>query len=165
MADTPLMVVDSAGVVTGWSSRAERRFGLTAATAVGQHVMAVLGGGVLREAGGDRGPALRLQPLPGPEGVWGVWPDASGGPGKDEVGPAVLEALFTQSRVRVLALDPQLRVMRVSGSSEDAEVVARLRGRPFAEVCGFVDAEGVEAFVREALHADGHGAECSFRAR
>ncbi|MFD4695391.1 SpoIIE family protein phosphatase [Streptomyces sp. NPDC058463] len=166
MADTPLMVVDSAGVVTGWSSRAERRFGLTAATAVGQHVMAVLGGGLPQPAGaGWGGPALRLQPLPGQEGGWGIWPDAPEGPVRDEVGPAVLEALFTQSRVRVLVLDPQLHVMRVSGPSEDADVVARLRGRPFAEVCGFVDAKGVEAFVREALDTDGHSTERTFRAR
>lgn len=166
MADTPLMAVDSAGVVTGWSSRAEQRFGLTAATAVGQHVMTVLGGGMPQEAGAGRGPALRLQPLPGPEGGWGIWPDEGGGPGEDAVGPAVLDALFTQSQVRVLALDPQLHVMRVSGGpSEDEAVVARLRGRPFAEVCGFVNAESVEAFVREALYADGHGTERTFRAR
>ncbi|MFE6037626.1 SpoIIE family protein phosphatase [Streptomyces sp. NPDC056452] len=166
MADTPLMAVDSAGVVTGWSSGAEQRFGLTAATAVGQHVMVVLGGGLPQPAGaGWAGPALRLQPLPGSDGGWGIWPDAGSGPGEDAVGPAVLEALFTQSQVRVLALDPQLDIMRVSGPSEDEAAVARLRGRPFAEVCGFVDAESVEAFVREALHARGPGAERTFRAR
>ncbi|MFE2018552.1 SpoIIE family protein phosphatase [Streptomyces sp. NPDC059499] len=169
MADTPLMAVDSAGVVTGWSHGAEQRFGLAAAAAVGQHVMAVLDRAAPQEAGAGRGTALRLRPLPGPEGGWGIWPDAEGGPDEDAVGPAVLKALFTQSQVRVLALDPQLHVMRVSGPPEDEAAAARLRGRPFSEACGFVDAEGVESFVREALDADtdtdGRGTERTFRVR
>ncbi|MFD9498962.1 SpoIIE family protein phosphatase [Streptomyces sp. NPDC060035] len=83
----------------------------------------------------------------------------------DAVGAALLEALFTQSRVRVLVLDPQLNVVRVSGPPESEAAIGQLRGRSFAEACGFVDPEGAEAFVREALYTGSLGTERSFRAR
>ncbi|MET7367988.1 SpoIIE family protein phosphatase [Streptomyces sp. NPDC005566] len=83
----------------------------------------------------------------------------------DVLGAALLDALFTQSRVRVLVLDPRLHVVRVSGPSGADADIGQLRGRSFVEAYGFVDPEGVEAFVREALYTGSHGTERSFRAR
>ena len=168
MADAPLMVVDGAGLVTGWSRAAERRFGPTAADALGLRVMDVLAGD-RRQGGGDGRAAagLRLEPLAGAS--WAVW-EAHGPPGpgarSDIVGSALLDVLFTQARVRVHVLDPELRLLRISDPSADpgADESERLRGRPFREVCAFEEPERVEAFVREVLRTGAPGVDRPFRA-
>ncbi|MFF0072289.1 SpoIIE family protein phosphatase [Streptomyces sp. NPDC005494] len=160
MADAPLMVVDGAGVVTGWSRAAEQRFGPATADALGLHVMDVLA----RESErGDGGPSegLRLAPLAG-EG-WGVWADDQGG---DALGAALLDVMFTQAHIRVHVLDPELRLLRISDPSADPDTdeTARLRGRPFREVCAFEEPERMEAYVREVLRTGVPGVERPFRA-
>ncbi|MFE4449487.1 SpoIIE family protein phosphatase [Streptomyces sp. NPDC056796] len=189
MADAPLMVVDGAGVVTGWSRAAERRFGPATADALGMRVMDVLArdsrragpraAGDPRRAGDTRrpygsrrtGPAdagLRLEPLGG--NGWAVWATdgSGGGPGRDDaIGAALLDVMFTQARVRVHVLDPELRLLRISDPSADpgTDESGRLRGRPFREVCAFEEPERVESFIREVLHTGVPGVERPFRAR
>lgn len=77
MADAPLMVVDSDGVVTGWSRDAEQRYGQATAQALGLRMMDVLAADT-RQApdNGEPLPGLRLEPLAG--AGWAVW--AAGGP-------------------------------------------------------------------------------------
>ncbi|MEU0299436.1 SpoIIE family protein phosphatase [Streptomyces sp. NPDC006175] len=172
MADAPLMVVDGAGVVTGWSRAAERRFGATTADALGRYVMDVLAdetGGIRGEGdalGGD-GQArtgLRLEPLAG--GGWAVR-TADGSPGPGALGQALLDVMFTQAHVRVHVLDPDLRLLRISDHSPDPDTdgTERLRGLPFRDVCAFEEPERVEAFVREVLRTGVPGIERPFRAR
>ncbi|MFD6275402.1 SpoIIE family protein phosphatase [Streptomyces sp. NPDC060209] len=169
MADAPLMVVDGAGVVTGWSRAAERRFGPATADALGLRVMDVLAGDTRRAGGGGEAPAgLRLEPLAG--SGWAVWAtDGSSGPGQDDdaVGAALLDVMFTQARVRVHVLDPELRLLRISDPSADpgTDETERLRGRPFRDVCAFEEPERVETFVREVLRTGVPGVERPFRAR
>ncbi|MEU8703771.1 SpoIIE family protein phosphatase [Streptomyces sp. NPDC048565] len=186
MADAPLMVVDGAGLVTGWSRAAEERFGPATADALGMHLMDVLardtrravgeadgdgGGGDGADGGGSAGDTaagagLRLEPLAGAR--WAVREgDAGAGDGADPVGQALLDVMFTQGHVRVLVLDPELRLLRVSDPSPDPDTdeTERLRGRPFREVCAFEDPERVESYVREVLRTGVPGVERSFRAR
>ncbi|MFG2592880.1 SpoIIE family protein phosphatase [Streptomyces sp. NPDC048438] len=169
MADAPLMVVDGAGVVTGWSREAERRFGPTTADALGLRLMDVLAGDTRRADGGGRTPAgLRMEPLAG--AGWAVWTDGSAGPGRggdDLVGTALLDVMFTQERVRVHVLDLELRLLRISDPSGDSatDATERLRGRPFRDVCAFEDPERVEDFVREVLRTGIPGVDQQFRAR
>ncbi|MEV2243678.1 SpoIIE family protein phosphatase [Streptomyces sp. NPDC049970] len=174
MADAPLMVVDSAGVVTGWSRAAERRFGPATADALGLHVMDVLAGDRRRAADAAAGAAvgLRLAPLAG--SGWGFWETdgrrvSGDGDGVGEVdsgvGTALLDVMFTQARVRVHVLDPGLDVLRISDPSADAEDTTGLRGRPFLDVCDFEEPERAEAFVREVLRTGVPGVEQPFRAR
>ncbi|CAM5545659.1 ATP-binding SpoIIE family protein phosphatase [Streptomyces atroolivaceus] len=171
MADAPLMVVDGAGVVTGWSRAAERRFGPATADALGLRVMDVLALDTTRAGGGGDGPAgLRMEPLAG--AGWAFWAsasDGSAGPGQggDLVGTALLDVMFTQARVRMHVLDPELRLLRISDPSaaSDADESERLRGRPFREVCAFEEPERVEAFVREVLRTGVPGVDRPFRAR
>jgi len=170
MADAPLMVVDGAGLVTGWSRAAERRYGTATADALGLRLMDVLAreapgaeaGGAVRVAGGDEAPAgLRLEPLAG--AGWAVRTADEGG---DVVGTALLDVMFTQARVRVHVLDPELRLLRISDpcADSDADETERLRGRPFRDVYAFEEPERVEAFVREVLRTGVPGAERPFHA-
>ncbi|MFJ8859538.1 SpoIIE family protein phosphatase [Streptomyces sp. NPDC102451] len=165
MADAPLMVVDGAGAVTGWSRAAEQRFGQAATDVLGLRVTDVLAGDSLRADGDDDARAgLRLEPLAG-DG-WAVW-EADGGSRRGyAVGKALLDVMFTQERVRIHVLDPELRLLRISDPSldPDTDETARLRGRPFREVCAFHEPERVEAYVREVLRTGVPGVECSFRA-
>lgn len=168
MADAPLMVVDGAGVVTGWSRAAERRFGAATAEALGLRLMDVLAGDAGDTRGADGGSeartGLRLEPLAG--AGWAVWAaEESTGPGA--FGQALLDVMFTQARVRVHVLDPELRLLRISDHSMDPDTdeTERLRGLPFRDVCAFEEPERVEAFVREVLRTGVPGVERSFRAR
>ncbi|MER5552888.1 SpoIIE family protein phosphatase [Streptomyces sp. NPDC002793] len=180
MADAPLMVVDGTGVITGWSRAAERRFGTSTADALGLRVMDVLAGE--REAahgnGGEAGAGLRLEPVAG--AGWAFREaGGSGGPGVggDVVGRALLDVLFTQARVRVHVLDPELRLLKISDPAVDpapgtgstpgsgTDETERLRGRPFRDVCAFEEPERVEDFVREVLRTGVPGVERPFRAR
>ncbi|MFE9723766.1 SpoIIE family protein phosphatase [Streptomyces sp. NPDC005794] len=170
MADAPLMVVDGAGVVTGWSRAAERRFGPATADALGLRLMDVLANDSSRQVrgGGEAAAGLRLEPLAGAS--WAVWEAGGGaGPGTDGdvVSTALLDVLFTQARVRVHVLDPELRLLRISDPSADpgTDESERLRGRPFRDVCAFEEPERVEAFVREVLRTGVPGVERPFRAR
>lgn len=160
MADAPLMVVDGTGVVTGWSRAAEQRFGPATAEALGLHVMDVLA--QEGERGGEgTSEGLRLAPLAG-EG-WGVW---AADEGEDALGRALLDVMFTQAHIRVHVLDPDLRLLRISDPSADPDTdeTARLRGRPFREVCAFEEPERMEAYVREVLRTGVPGVERRFRA-
>lgn len=79
MADAPLMVVDSDGVVTGWSRDAEQRYGQATAQALGLRMMDVLAADTRQAPENENGeplPGLRLEPLAG--AGWAVW--AAGGP-------------------------------------------------------------------------------------
>ncbi|MFF4246792.1 SpoIIE family protein phosphatase [Streptomyces sp. NPDC001822] len=163
MADAPLMVVDGAGVVTGWSRAAERRFGPATADALGLHVMDVLAGDTGRAAGDGEVTGLRLEPLAGSDwAFWAAAPDEGGG--GDAVGTALLDVMFTQARVRLHVLDPDLDVLRVSDPSAEAGETARLHGRPFRSVCDFEEPDRVEAFVREVIRTGVPGVEEPFRA-
>ncbi|MDF6020836.1 SpoIIE family protein phosphatase [Streptomyces sp. JH34] len=168
MADAPLMVVDGAGVVTGWSRAAERRFGPTTAAALGLRLMDVLAGDTRRSDGdGEAPPSLRFEPLAG--AGWAVWAaDESPGTGRDDdaIGAALLDVMFSQARVRVHLLDPDLRVLRISDPSADpgTDDSERLRGRPFRDVCAVEEPEKAEAFVREVLRTGVPGVDRPFRA-
>ncbi len=167
MADAPLMVVDGAGVVTGWSRAAERRFGPATADALGQRLMDVLANDTRRVRRGDEmPPGLRLEPLAG-EGwaVWSTGASAGSGTGGDVVEAALLDVMFTQARVRVHVLDPELRILRISDpyTDPDPAETERLRGRPFHEVCAFDEPDRVESFVREVLRTGVPGIERLFR--
>ncbi|MFE6931277.1 SpoIIE family protein phosphatase [Streptomyces sp. NPDC057699] len=201
MADAPLMVVDGAGAVTGWSRVAERRFGLATAEALGLLLTDVLAGdsagtdGAVTGRGGtdDRGPAgrdpdgrepdggdsggggsgegegddvragLRLEPLGG--AGWAVREADVEGAG-DPIDEALLDVLFTQERVRIHVLDPDLRLLRISDPSMDPDTdeTARLRGRPFREVCAFDEPERVESGIHEVLRTGVPCVECLYRA-
>ncbi|MFJ8753243.1 SpoIIE family protein phosphatase [Streptomyces sp. NPDC102441] len=165
MADAPLMVVDGAGEVTGWSRAAERRFGAATADALGLHVMDVLARDTWSADGDDEALAgLRLEPLAG--AGWALWAaEGDGGPGA--VGRALLDVMFTQARVRLHVLDPELRLLRISDHSGDPDTdeTERLRGLPLRDVCAFEEPEAVEAFVREVLRTGVPGVERQFRAR
>ncbi|MFF9685907.1 SpoIIE family protein phosphatase [Streptomyces sp. NPDC014623] len=173
MADAPLMVVDGAGLVTGWSRAAERRYGTATADALGLSLTDVLArdpqgagprraGGAARVAGDDGTPAgLRLEPLAG-EG-WAVRAADEGG---DAVGTALLDVMFAQTRVRVHVLDPELRLLRTDGPSAGSgtDETERLRGRPFRDVYAFEEPERVEAFAREVLRTGVPCVESPFHA-
>ena len=171
MADAPLMVVDGAGVVTGWSRAAERRFGPATADALGLRVMDVLAGDTRRSGGDGEAPGgLRLEPLAG--AGWAVWAaDGTRGSGTrgsghdDAVGAALLDVMFSQARVRVHVLDPDLRLLRISApTSADTRRAESLRGKLFRDVCAFEEPERVEAFVREVLRTGVPGVDRPFRA-
>ncbi|MFJ3700855.1 MULTISPECIES: SpoIIE family protein phosphatase [unclassified Streptomyces] len=169
MADAPLMVVDGAGVVTGWSRAAERRFGPATADALGLRVMDVLAGDTRRSAGDGEAPGgLRLEPLAG--SGWAVWAaggsHGTGGQGDDAVGAALLDVMFSQARVRVHVLDPDLRLLRISDPSTASGTHRNgsLRGRPFRDVCAFEEPERVEVFLREVLRTGEPGVDRPFRA-
>lgn len=184
MADAPLMVVNGAGAVTGWSRAAERRFGLATADALGLLLTDVLAGDTARADGGgtdDGGPAgggpddrdsgegadartgLRLEPLGG--AGWAVR-EADGEDAGDPIDEALLDVLFTQERVRIHVLDPDLRLLRISDPSMDPDTdeTARLRGRPFREVCAFDEPERVESRIQEVLRTGVPCVECLYRA-
>ncbi|RPK44351.1 SpoIIE family protein phosphatase [Streptomyces sp. ADI93-02] len=184
MADAPLMVVNGAGAVTGWSRAAERRFGLATAEALGLLLTDVLAGDTARADGGgtdDGGPAgggpddgdsgegadartgLRLEPLGG--AGWAVR-EADGEDAGDPVDEALLDVLFTQERVRIHVLDPDLRLLRISDPSMDPDTdeTARLRGRPFREVCAFDEPERMESCIQEVLRTGAPCVECLYRA-
>ncbi|GAA2959584.1 MULTISPECIES: SpoIIE family protein phosphatase [Streptomyces] len=160
MADAPLMVVDSSGVVTGWSRAAERRFGLPTADATGRPVAEVLARDRRRQDGDGEAAALLLEPLAG--AAWGV---REAGEDDDALGQALLDVLFSQARMRVHVLDPEQRVLRVSDPSESGDLLGRMRGRVFGEVCGFEEPERVHAYVHEVLTTGVPGIERPFFAR
>ncbi|WP_327118238.1 SpoIIE family protein phosphatase [Streptomyces sp. NBC_01341] len=163
LADAPLMVVDGAGVVTGWSRAAERRFGPATADALGLHVMDVLAGDSVRTAGDGEAPGMRLEPLAGSD--WAFWAVPDEGEHGDAVGTALLDVVFTQARVRLHVLDTDLDVLRVSDPSAGSEDTARLHGRPFRSVCDFEEPDRVEAFVREVMRTGVPGVEEPFKTR
>lgn len=161
MADAPLIVVDSSGVVTGWSSGAEERFGLAAADAAGHPVSGLLAGGAWRRTRDDAVPGLWVEPLTGTD--WGIW--ASDGD-VGAVGQALLDMMFLQSYMPVRVLDTHLRVMRASvppGTRGDE--ASGLRGRLFTELCGFEEPDAVDAFLREVLDTGVPGIRRLFHAR
>lgn len=152
MADAPLMVVDAAGVVTGWSRAAEQRFGPATADAMGLPLMDVLAQDTQGADGDGAGPeGLRLEPLAG--SGWAVWESEGRDEGGHYLDDAVLHMLFTQARIRIHVLDPELRLLRMSDPSSDPDTdeTARLRGRPFRDVCAFEEPERVEALIREVM--------------
>lgn len=161
MTESPLIVVDSGGIVTGWSRGAEQLFGLRAAEATGRPVTDVLAGGAWRRGRDDAAPGLWVQPLAG--AGWGVW--ASDGE-VGAVGQALLDMMFSQAYIPVRVLDPDLRVMRASvpptAGRDESE---GLRGRPFTELCGFEEPGAVDAFLREVLDTGVPGIRRLFHAR
>ncbi|WP_326697684.1 SpoIIE family protein phosphatase [Streptomyces sp. NBC_01754] len=161
MADEPLMVVDSSGLVTGWSRAAEQRFGLATADATGTPVTEVLARDRLRGAGDGGTAALRLDPLAGAD--WGV--REAGEDEAGDLGQALLDVMFSQSHVQIHVLDPELRVLRVSDPSAEGDATERMRGHPFGVACGFEEPERVHAYVREVLETGVPGIERPFHAR
>nr|WSW69142.1 SpoIIE family protein phosphatase [Streptomyces sp. NBC_00995] len=162
MADAPLIVVDSSGVVTAWSRAAERRFGQPAAEARGRPVADVLAGDAWRRTPDDEPPGLWVQPLA--EGRWGIWP-ADGGTGA--VGQALLDMMFSSAYIPVHVLDPDLRVVRSSVplADKDDDATERLRGRPFVEAYDFEEPDAADTFVREVLDTGAPGIRKVFRTR
>ncbi|AVZ76747.1 hypothetical protein SLUN_35700 [Streptomyces lunaelactis] len=77
----------------------------------------------------------------------------SGGAEGAGMGPALLEALFTQSPAGLLVVDADLRIVRVNTASQGMRgaSVSRLLGRPFTEVLSMSDPGSVEAMVRGVL--------------
>ncbi|MFI6606661.1 SpoIIE family protein phosphatase [Streptomyces sp. NPDC050507] len=161
MAEAPLVVVDSSGVVTGWSSGAEQRFGLSAADAAGRPFAYVLAGRAWRRTPDEAVPGLWVEPLAGTD--WGIW--ASDGD-VGAVGQALLDMMFLQSYMPVRVLDKELRVTRASvppgTGSHEAD---GLRGRLFTELCGFEEPDAVDAFLREVLDTGVPGIRRVFHAR
>ncbi|MEU9360043.1 SpoIIE family protein phosphatase [Streptomyces sp. NPDC048301] len=154
MADAPLMVVDAAGLVTGWSREAEQRFGVATADVMGMRVMDVLARDTLRpsqEAEETAADGLRLEPLGATGWAFRSVPELADS--EAVLDSVLLEVLFTQVRVHTYVLDPELRVLRVSDASGDRDVDenARLRGQAFRDVCPFRDPDEVEAVLRELM--------------
>ncbi|MFG2426342.1 SpoIIE family protein phosphatase [Streptomyces sp. NPDC048590] len=152
MADAPLMVVDAAGLVTGWSREAEQRFGVATADVVGMRVMDVLALDGARSSQEGEGPVaagMRLEPVGAAD--WAFRAAAEGDAGT--LDGVLLDVLFTQVRVNTYVLDPEFRILRVSDSSADRDVdeSARLRGQPFRDVCPFEDPDAAEGVLRELL--------------
>lgn len=161
MADSPLIVVDGSGIVTGWSSDAEQLFGLPAAEATGRAVTDVLAGGPWRRRRDDAAPGLWVQPLAGED--WGIW--ASDGD-VGAVGQSLLDMMFSQAYLPVRVLGPDLRVMRASVPPTDGRDEAeKLRGRLFTELCGFEEPDAVNSFLREVLDTGVPGLRRLFHAR
>ncbi|MEU1471624.1 SpoIIE family protein phosphatase [Streptomyces sp. NPDC005761] len=162
MADSPLIVVDGGGIVTGWSAGAEQLFGLPAADATGRPVADLLAaGGWLRKRDGAAG--LWVQPLAGADWGWGIW--ASDGD-VGAVGQALLDMMFSQAYVPVRVLDPHLRVMRASvPPTVGGDGPEELRGRLFTESCGFEEPDAVDAYLREVLETGVPGIRRLFHAR
>lgn len=163
-SDDALLVADRAGRVVEWSREAHELFGRAASETVGRPVAALLSsawtrsdgvagarpGGVAENAG------LLVRPVTRPDGVpaWGLFrppPDTRGGP--DEIGHALLDALFTQSTIGMQVLDPDLRVLRVNiaASGMSALTGPQLVGRRLQEVVQLTDPVAADAMVRGVL--------------
>lgn len=71
----------------------------------------------------------------------------------DETAASMLEALFTQSPIGLHLLDTDLRVVRVNTATPAMRGVRLddLKGRPARDVYGIVEADGMEALLREVL--------------
>ncbi|MEU1348227.1 SpoIIE family protein phosphatase [Streptomyces sp. NPDC005786] len=161
MADSPLIVVDGSGVVTGWSGGAEQLFGLPAAEATGRPVTDVLAGGSRRRGRDDAAPGLWVQPLAG-EG-WGIWASDGCVGGIDQ---ALLDMMFSQAYLPLRVLDPDLRVMRASVPPADGpDEAEELRGRLFTELCNFEEPDAVDSFLRDVLDTGVPGLRRLFHAR
>lgn len=148
-------------MITGWSSGAEQRFGLSAADAAGRPFAHVLAGQAWRRTPDEAVPGLWVEPLAGTD--WGIW--ASDGD-VGAVGQALLDMMFLQSYLPVRVLDTELRVTRASvppgTGSHEAD---GLRGRLFTELCGFEEPDAVDAFLREVLDTGVPGIRRVFHAR
>ncbi|MFE3655828.1 SpoIIE family protein phosphatase [Streptomyces sp. NPDC059165] len=162
-----LLIVDANGAVAEWSKDAERLLGHTAADAVGRPATILVGGPPhagesvrcgrrgAQVSGGSAGLDLRVEPVLRADGsvAWGVWAARRRDAEADEVGPAILDALFTQSPVGLMVVDADLRVLRVNTASEGMRgaPVEQLLGRPVTEAFDMADPDGVKAMVRAVL--------------
>ncbi|MFF4543201.1 hypothetical protein ACFY1J_03020 [Streptomyces sp. NPDC001406] len=163
----PLLIVDADSVVAEWSKDAKRLLGHTAADAVGRpatilvegppHAGESVGCGRrgARVSSGAAGLDLRVEPVLRADGpvAWGVWAARRRGTETDEVGPAILDALFTQSPVGLVVVGADLRVNTASEGMRGAPV-EQLPGRPVTEAFDMADPDGVKAMVRSVLDND-----------
>lgn len=161
----PLLIVDADGVVSEWSEDAERLLGYTAADAVGRPATTLVEGpahagepGLPTRRGARRGPQgldLRVEPVLHGDGsvAWGIWAARRRDTEADEMGTALLDALFTQSPVGLVVVDADLRILRVNTASEGMRgaPVEQLLGRPVTEAFDMADPDGVKAMVRSVL--------------
>ncbi|MEU2056366.1 SpoIIE family protein phosphatase [Streptomyces bungoensis] len=158
------------GVVVEWSREAEGLLGTAAAQAVGRSATTLFTrragqeGGPLKGRGcgdphgsdGVAGPDLRVHPLMRADGTvaWGVWPAGNRGAGPgDEVGSALLEALFTQAPTGLVVVDGDLRIQRINTASRGMRGITAegLLGHPVTDALNMADPAGVAAMTRGVL--------------
>lgn len=166
----PLMIVDGAGVVTQWSSRAEALLGRSADAVVGRSVTPLL----TRPADGAAaaGPTpdevmlydangrvaaddLRVRPLLRDDGAvdWAVYPTPAEETLTPEVGTVVLQALFMRAPVGLHVLDTELRIVSANKAAQTlcGTAAEGLLGRHLADAYGFASPDEVAAMLQGVL--------------
>ncbi|MCX5315644.1 PAS domain-containing protein [Streptomyces sp. NBC_00154] len=96
--------------------------------------------------------ALRVRPVHCREGQagWSLSASDARQVGQEEVDRAILQALFSQSPIRIIVVDSELRYRWVNAAMERGSAVpaARLIGRRIGEVTPWVNVEGIEEVLR-----------------
>ncbi|MFE7795140.1 SpoIIE family protein phosphatase [Streptomyces sp. NPDC057460] len=96
--------------------------------------------------------ALRVRPVHCREGQagWSLSASDARQVGQEEVDRAILQALFSQSPIRIIVVDSELRYRWVNAAMEHGSGVpaARLIGRRIGEVTPWVNVEGIEEVLR-----------------
>ncbi|MFF7191552.1 SpoIIE family protein phosphatase [Streptomyces sp. NPDC008222] len=169
--ETPLMIVDSAGVVVQWSRQAAELMRREADEVVGRPATDLVirpvsssGGGAEPQCGrfdledvvgGPAGVDLRVQPLLRHDGsvAWGIFQGPEERTTPSGMRAAALEALLTYAPGGLLILDAQLRI--VSANSIARELCDAgsegPQGRHITEVWRLSSPGDVESMLREVL--------------
>ncbi|MEV6117495.1 SpoIIE family protein phosphatase [Streptomyces sp. NPDC052109] len=161
--ETPLMIVDGAGVVVRWSRRAEELLGRPAAEVIGRPATDLvsplpapgrrqgdLPDGAQGAAHGD----LRVRAMPGEDGsvAWGIFlPPASGTvPGLET---AVLEAVSAHTSNAVFVVDEELRVVSANAAAQalSGASARRLQGQPLTQAWPHSAPGELEHVLRRAM--------------
>ncbi|KAB8188412.1 SpoIIE family protein phosphatase [Nonomuraea phyllanthi] len=174
-ANTPIAVVDAHGRILLWSPQAQALLGYPAREACGRPAVDLLATPEDRQAVAavERQPAgkswdgvlgmrhrdghevqvtLRVCPALSPEGGrgWLVMAADAHRARREAMYQGILEALFTQSPISVVVVDPELRYLWVNAEAErDIGAPAeRLVGLRISDAVPHIDVEGLEATLR-----------------
>lgn len=168
------LVVDTHGIVVGWSPQAQALLGYSAEEVLGRPVTVLLtgisrqtsphssgseappGGGAIRHRSGRRlEMGVRARPTVSGDGgvLWSLLLTPTDVSGPPELDGAVLRALLTQSPLGLQVLDPDLRVMWFNTAAPGLRGLPgdEVVGRPAREVApGLVD-DTMEQMMRDVL--------------